>query len=127
MNKAVFDTRFFIESFYTKDQGLLQRIREQKRRDHRFVSSVVIYEVYKITLLREGRVTAKTRAVRIMGDFETVPVDNEIAQLSAELGHKYHLSMGDSIIAGTAQKLGAVCISDDPHFTEIKEIKTTWL
>jgi len=35
--------------------------------------------------------------------------------------------MGDSMIAATASILKAVCISDDPHFKQIKEIETTWI
>jgi len=32
--------------------------------------------------------------------------------------------MGDSMVAATAFTLKAVCVSDDPHF---KEIKTAWI
>jgi predicted nucleic acid-binding protein len=35
--------------------------------------------------------------------------------------------MGDSMIAATAFVLKAVCISDDPHFKQIKEIETEWI
>jgi predicted nucleic acid-binding protein len=60
-------------------------------------------------------------------DFKLVPVDDQIAQISAELRQKYGLSMGDSMIAATASLLKAVCISDDPHFKQITEIETTWI
>jgi hypothetical protein len=53
-------------------------------------------------------------------------VDDQIAQLSVEFRHKYHLSMGDSMIAATASILHAVCITD-PHFKQISEIQTEWL
>jgi predicted nucleic acid-binding protein len=59
--------------------------------------------------------------------FRVVPVDEQVAQLSAELRQKYRLSMGDSMIAATASLLNAACISDDPHFKQIKEIHTTWV
>jgi predicted nucleic acid-binding protein len=35
--------------------------------------------------------------------------------------------MGDSMIAATAAMLKAVCVSDDPHFKQIKEIETSWV
>jgi hypothetical protein len=35
--------------------------------------------------------------------------------------------MGDSMVAATAFTLKAVCVSDDPHFKVIKEIKTAWI
>jgi predicted nucleic acid-binding protein len=35
--------------------------------------------------------------------------------------------MGDSMIAATASSLKALCVSDDPHFKLVKEIKTIWV
>jgi predicted nucleic acid-binding protein len=88
---------------------------------------VAIHEFYAISLAREGRETAKLRITIMKKDFEVVPVDDQIAQVSAELRHKYNLSMGDSMVAATALELKAVCISDDLHFRQIKEIKTAWI
>ncbi len=51
----------------------------------------------------------------------------EIAKSSAELRLKYNVSMADSIIAATALALKATCVSDDPHFRAVKEIKTDWI
>jgi predicted nucleic acid-binding protein len=86
-----------------------------------------LHEVYKIAIAREGREIAKLKVADLRRGFEIVPVDDQIAELSAELGHKYGLSMGDSIIAATALMLNAICFSDDPHFKRIKEIKTVWI
>jgi len=60
-------------------------------------------------------------------DFKVLDVDSEIAKRSAELRHRYKVSMADSIIAATSQSLDATCLSDDPHFKSIKEIKTKWI
>jgi predicted nucleic acid-binding protein len=65
--------------------------------------------------------------LRIKKDFQVVPVDDQIAQISAELRQKYGLSMGDSMIAATASVFKATCITDDPHFKQIKEIETSWI
>jgi predicted nucleic acid-binding protein len=35
--------------------------------------------------------------------------------------------MADSIIAATAESLKLVCITDDQHFTQMKEVKTKWI
>ena len=78
-------------------------------------------------LLEKGREVAKLRIITMRKDFEIIPVDEQIAQLSAEFRHKYNLSMGDSMIAATASALSAVCITDDPHFKQISEIETTWI
>jgi predicted nucleic acid-binding protein len=126
MNKAIYDTRFFAELFYSTTESFHKRILEQKSRN-RFTSAVVIHEIYRLALKREGRETAKLKVALIEKDFKVISVDKPIAQLSAELRHKYNLSMGDSIIAATAASLNAVCITDDPHFKQAKEIKTEWI
>ena len=127
MNRAVYDTRFFATAYYSKDEKLAQRIKEEKRRQEKFISTVVIHEVYRLTLQREGRETAVLRIALLKQDFKVIPVSSEIAEISAELRQKYDLSMGDSMIAATASCLKALCVSDDPHFKRIKEIKTTWI
>jgi predicted nucleic acid-binding protein len=127
MNKAMYDSRFFVEFFYSKDQNLRRKIEEERRRKDKYISTIVIHEVYNLSLARGGREIAKLRAMSMKKDFQVIPVDDQIAQISAELRHKYHLSMGDSMIAATAHMLKAVCISDDPHFKQIKEIETAWI
>jgi len=126
MNKAVYDTRFFSDSYYSQDELLLKKIRAHRARK-RYVSAVVIHEVYNLALSRVGREDAKIQVADILGEFEVVPVDEQIAQVSAELKHKYQLPMGDSMIAATAVVLKAVCITDDPHFKQMKEIQTAWI
>lgn len=127
MHKVTYDSRFFIEFFYSKDEKLRRKMKEEKKWKERNVSTVVIHEVYKLSLASEGRDVAKLRATLMKKDFQVVPVDDQIAQLSAELRQKYNLSMGDSMIAATASLLNAVCITDDPQFKQIKEIQTTWI
>jgi len=127
MSKAVYDTRFFAEFYYSKDEKCLQRLREEKRHSEKYISTVVIHELYKLTIEREGRETAVLRVALLKQEFRVVPVTSEIAEISAEFRHKYKLSMGDSMIAATASSLKALCVSDDSHFKQIKEIKTTWI
>jgi predicted nucleic acid-binding protein len=127
MNKATYDSRFFVEFYYSKDQALRQKMAEKKRFKDRSVSTIVIHEVYNLSLSKEGRDVAKLRAMSMKEEFQLIPVDDQIAQASAELRHKYRLSMGDSIIAATASDLRAVLISDDAHFKQIKEIETIWI
>jgi predicted nucleic acid-binding protein len=127
MNRAVYDTRFFAAAYYSKDEKLAQRIREEKTRSEKFISTVVIHEVYRLTIQREGRETAMLRIALLKQDFKVIPVTAEIAEISAELRQKHQLSMGDSMIAATASSLKALCVTDDPHFKRIKEIETTWI
>ncbi len=127
MNKATYDSRFFIELFYSTDQTQRRKIEEKKRIKNKYVSAIVLHEVYNVSLARQGREVAKERAATMKEDFQIIPVDEQIAQASAELRHKYNLSMGDSMIATTALMLKAVCITDDQHIKQIKEIQTAWI
>jgi predicted nucleic acid-binding protein len=127
MPKAVYDSRYFVEFFYSKDEKLRRKMITEKTRKEKYISTAVLHEIYKLSLTREGQDTATLRVTLMKKDFQAVPVDDRVAQISAELRHKYDLSMGDSMIAATAKILNATCITDDPHFKQIEEIQTTWL
>jgi len=128
MSKTLYDTRFFIEHYYSRDGEVLRKTSEEIRKTkNRYISAVVIHEVYRLTLEREGRETAILRAGLLEKDFKIVDVDSEIAKNSAELRHKYKISLADSIIAATSLSLNATCFSDDLHLKDIKEIRTQWI
>jgi toxin FitB len=128
MSKAVFDTRFFMEGYYPPNESLAKKLREKlKASKERFVSSIVLHEIYQLTLKKEGQETAKLRTTLLEKDCKVVNVDSNLAKTSAELRLKYNISMADSIIAATALLLKATCVSDDPHFKAVKEIETDWI
>ena len=127
MPNRVYDTRFLVEYLYSKDSNFRKRAEVEKVKREKYISAVSVHELYRITLSREGRETAKLRVTIVRESFKVIPVDEQIAQLSAELRQKYQLSMEDSMIAATAAMLKAVCVSDDPHFKQIKEIETSWV
>lgn len=127
MHRRVYDTRFLVEAVYSKNSEFQRKADAEKKNREKYVSVVAVHELYRLTLSREGRETAKLRISLLKQTFKVVPVDEKVAQLSAELRQKYQLSMGDSMIAATASVLDAVCVSDDPHFQQIKEIKTVWI
>lgn len=128
MSKTVYDTRFFIEHYYSKDREALQRIREEMRKTkEKYISAIVIHEVYQLTLKREGRETAVLRTNLLEKDFKIINIDTKIAKSSAELRHKYKIPMADSMIAATSLSINAVCFTDDPHLKAIKEIRAKWI
>jgi Predicted nucleic acid-binding protein, contains PIN domain len=127
MYSRVYDTRFLAEYLYSKNPEFKKRAEIGKSNREKYISAVTVHELYRITLSREGRETAKLRTTIVRKSFKVIPIDEQVAQLSAELRQKYQLSMGDSMIAATAAMLNAVCVSDDPHFKQIKEIHTTWV
>jgi len=128
MSKAVFDTRFFMEHYYSKDKKVLQKTKETIRNTkQRYISTIVIHEIYKLTLQVEGRETAELRTNLLEKDFKIIDVNAQIAKTSAQIRHKYGISMADSIITATALTIKAPCITDDPHIKTVKEIKTKWI
>lgn len=128
MSKTVYDTRFFFEHYYSRDEDVLRRTREEMRKSkEKYISAIVIHEVYQLTLEKEGRETATLRTNLLEKDFKVVNVDSKIAKSAAELRQKYRIPMADSIIAATSLLLNATCFTDDPHLIKIKENKTKWI
>jgi predicted nucleic acid-binding protein len=125
--KSVYDTRFFVEYFYSGDADFLRRLKEDLRAvRERMVSTLTVHEIHRINLEREGREVAMLRSETIRRDFDVVDVDYETAVRSAELRSRHRIPMADSIIAATAQIHGCPLVSDDTHFHEIEDIKTRW-
>jgi len=125
--KSVYDTRFFVEYFYSDDADFGRNLRKDLRKArNRVVSALTVHEIYRINLEREGREVANLRAETIHRDFNIADVDHETAIRSAELRSKYRIPMADSIIAATTQIHGCLLVSDDPHFQKIEDLKTRW-
>lgn len=125
--RSIYDTRFFVEYFYSSDSGFLKRLKEDLRsvRD-REVSVVTIHEIYRIDLEREGREVANLRSETIRRDFDIADMCYEAAIRSAELMSRYRIPMADSVIAATALIHGCPVVSDDPHFQGIEGLRTRW-
>jgi toxin FitB len=128
MPDRVYDTRFFIEHFYSSNEKTRERTkREILTNKTKYVSVITLHEIYRLTLQKEGRETAQLRVSLISKDFEVVEVDTTIALKAAEMRHGSPLPMADSIIAATCINLKAVCVSDDPHFTHLRSLSTRWI
>ncbi len=128
MSSATYDTRFFVEHYYSDNAGVTaSTTREIRKQKEKSVSAIVLHELYNLTLQREARQVAVLRAELLRKDFGVVPVDGELAIASAELRKKYGTPMADSIIAATAIMLRTVCVTDDPHITKIREVRTRWI
>jgi len=134
MSRAIFETRFFIHFFSSpepKTHWLLLELMEKY--DRRLVSAITLFEIYEISLEREGKETAETRISRIRREFSLIPVDDAIAVHGARLKHAAKvrkgedMPMADSLIAFTAILNKAVCITDSPHFDKIPELKRRWI
>jgi len=134
MSRAVFETRFFIHLFASPDPRVHERLLEMMRRyDRRLVSTITLFEIYKISLEREGKETAETRISRIKNEFNLVAVDDAVAVRGAQLKHAakvqrgQDIPMADSLIAATGLLNKAMCITDSPHFNHISQLRRRWI
>jgi predicted nucleic acid-binding protein len=125
--KRLYDTRFFVEYFYSDNTELLRKLKEELRSvKERMVSALTVQEMHRIDLKREGKDVAALRSETIRRDFQTVDVNYAIAVRSAQLRNTHPMPMADSVIAATAQIYECSLFSDDTHFKEIQNLKTTW-
>ncbi len=134
MSSALFETRFFIHFFTSAEPLVHKRLLELMRKyDTRFVSTITLYELYKLSLEREGKETAETRVSRIRNEFRTIPVDDLIAIRGAQLKHaakvrnNANIPMADSLIAATSNLHKLVCVTDSAHFDKIPQVKRRWV
>jgi len=126
-DRRLYDTCFFAEYFYSADQQLVRKLKEELRLvNERMVSSLTIHEIHRVVLKKEGKEVAALRSSIIRRDFHVIDVDYMIAVKSAELRSKHQMPMADSIIAATAQIQGCPLFSDDAHFKNIENLKMVW-
>ena len=126
-NRRLYDTRFFVEYFYSPDKELVRKLKEEFRsKNEKMVSALTIHEFHRIVLKTKGKEVALLRSSAIQRDFQVIDVDYPIAVKSAELRAKHQMPMADSIIAATAQIKECPLFSDDAHFKNIENLKTVW-
>ncbi len=119
----LFETRYFWAVFTTRDPEYLRKLRillENAKK--KFASTITIYEIYKLTLSQEGKAVADLRTDTIKKQFAMIDIDPEIAEEGARISHRLRAPMADSLIMATARKLNLPCVTDDPHFTEVKKL-----
>lgn len=126
--RILYDSRFIAAIYYPKNEDEATRVRRELTSTlSRFISSVTVYEIYKISLENEGRQTADLRAELLKQDFTVVDVDWTIAKHAALIWKKYRVPMADAIIAATAARMKASCVTNDEHILEMKELKSRWV
>jgi predicted nucleic acid-binding protein len=127
-NLALYDTRFFIEHYYSaRDETQRKTKLELVTNKSKAVSVISLHEIYRLTLNKEGRETARLRVILISKDFRVVDVTAPIALRAAEIRHGLAIPMADSLIAATSIILNGVCVTDDPHFEKIDGLSRRWI
>jgi predicted nucleic acid-binding protein len=126
--RVLYDTRFIAATYYPKNEDEAVRVRRELTGIlSRSISSVTVYEVYKLSLEAEGRQTADLRVQLLRQDFTVVNVDWAIAKEAALVWKKYKVPMADAIIAATAMRMKALCVTNDEHLLNMKELKSRWV
>ena len=121
----LFETRYFWAIFRSKDQRAIRELKAiYDRADTAYISSISIYEVYKQTIESEEMQVADVRVTTMENEFDVVDVDAEIAEEGARISNRLRIPMADSLIMATAKRLRVSCVTDDPHFTEVKRAWT---
>jgi predicted nucleic acid-binding protein len=127
------DTRFFLTHFLADTDDLRRRTSKKMtdlQREIAIVPTIVLHEVYKFVFENIGRDVADLRLDTIIkSGFTLVDLDPKIAITSARLRCRYsELPTADAIVAATAiETRSGRIVSDDPHFREIKTVKTEWI
>jgi PIN domain nuclease of toxin-antitoxin system len=125
--KHLYDTRFFVEYFYSTDTKLVSQLKEElKSAKGKMVSVITIHEMYRFDTKYEGEEVAKLRSKIIRTACMVVGVNFETAIQSAQLRSSHQMPMADSIIAITTLTHDCMLISDDIHFKGIPKLKTKW-
>jgi len=131
--KEILDSTFLVAHYTTDDEQILSRTRAKLaalRRERRGVlPSVVVAEVTNAVCREGGRekALAQLGALEHAG-LEVVPLDIGLARDAGLLKCVHRdVPMADCVIAATALSLGGRVVTDDPHFSKVKGLRTTWI
>jgi predicted nucleic acid-binding protein len=120
---VLFETRYFWAVFTARDAKTVNDLKAiYDKSKAAYASSVSIYEIVRQTLEHEDMQVAELRARTIEKEFTIVDIDAGIAEEGARISHRLRVPMADSLIMATSKRLRVSCVTDDPHFTEVKRV-----
>lgn len=127
------DTRFFLTHYLAHTDQLKSRTSRKMvelQREIAIVPTIVLHEIYKFMYENVGKEVAELRVDSIIASrFRIVELTTRIAVTSANLRCRYRgLPTADSIVGATSiETRSRRVLSDDPHFKEIREIRSEWI
>ena len=69
-DRCLYDTRFFVEYFYSNDPEFVRKLKEELRSvKERMVSSLTVHEIHRIVLKREGKGCCNLKKQHYSGRF----------------------------------------------------------
>jgi len=120
---VLFETRYFWAVFTARDAKTVNNLKAiYDKSKAAYASSVSIYEIVRQTLEHEDMQVAELRARTIEKEFTIVDIDAGIAEEGARISHRLRVPMADALIMATSKRLRVSCVTDDPHFTEVKRV-----
>jgi predicted nucleic acid-binding protein len=131
--KAVLDSRFIIEYFYSDQtetkQKATRKLKDLIQRKEGILPTIVISEIVQTVCEQIGKDEAEICYANLtQSGLKIQSLSAPIAKQAGLLRSKYrNTPMGDCIIAATAIANQAAILSDDPHFDAITEIKRSWI
>jgi len=131
--RAVLDTRFIMEYFYSDEavtkQKATKKLREIIQREEGILPTIVIGEAVQTVCEQIGKDEAEVCYANLtQSGLKIQNLTSAIAKEAGLLRSKYrNVPMGDCIIAATAMANQASVLSDDPHFDAIHETKSSWI
>ena len=131
--KEILDTRFLIEHFFSDQPRVLESARAKLRKLRRTKTGVlptlVLTEFFDQVCRHAGSREASEKCESlIVSGLEILPLTSEIALAAGDIrcGHR-NVPIADCIIAATALLLAGRVVTDDPHFSRMRGLRTTWL
>lgn len=95
-----------------------------------YVSSITAWEIALLVARRRLVISEDPMrwlaTVGRIGAVEYVPIDNEIAVRSTQLGDSFHKDPADRYIVATCQKLAVPLVTADEKIRGYPHIKTIW-
>ena len=130
------DTTFFVLHYFSSDETIQSRTREVLRRCRKIgnrgiLPTIVLSEFYAQAAKRAGAEEAKRRFHEIADSgLDIIDLGTRISEQAGIIRHSYSekVPWGDCIIAATAITAEVnLILSEDSHFTTIRELKTKTL
>jgi predicted nucleic acid-binding protein len=108
----LFETRYFC-AFHSFSS------RSAKKAETFFRQISTTFEIIKL-YRKGGKGSRRPASQQIENEFDVVDVDSEVAGEGDRLAARLKIPMADASIIATAKRLRVACVTDDPHYHEMK-------
>jgi predicted nucleic acid-binding protein len=119
--KILIDTSIWIE--WITDGNLASQVQHYlKKLENIIVPTIVQFELYR-WLCRERDIDTAISIIAITEQCMVIPLDTTLALFAGDIAIEHKLAMADAIVYATAVQSGALLITCDKHFSQLKDVK----